>query len=244
VRSTNNFGYNGERPSHPELLDYLALQLMLEHEWSVKSLIQEVVLSRAYRQSSDYRERAFLKDPENRLVWRHSKRRLEAEAIRDAMLKAAGGRPEGSLVARLGDKNAALLGFAKGVPADLDNSVHRSVYLPVIRDRLPDVLELFGFAEASLVTGNRETTNVPTQALYLMNSEFVTARARVLAALVEGKKRNEAIKQVFLRCLSRRPDEAEIAIAEKFFAKTSESEDAMRLYCQAILVTAEFRNLD
>ncbi len=253
VRTMDNFGYNGERPSHPELLDFLALRLVEEHQWSVKGLIREVVLSQSYRQSSDYREDCFLKDPENRLVWRVPKQRLEAEAIRDAMLTASGEldaqRPEGSLIARLGDRNAALLGFAKGVPADLDGNTHRSVYLPVVRDRLPDVLELFDFAETSLVTGNRETTNVPTQALYLMNSEFVGARAAALAEQVKGLDRDAAIRAVFERCLSRPPDETEVAMAEAFFETAAAGssgglDNCLKQYCQAVLSTAEFRNLD
>ncbi|NRB76954.1 MAG: DUF1553 domain-containing protein [Verrucomicrobiales bacterium] len=252
VRTTDNFGYNGERPTHPELLDYLALRLVEKHEWSVKGLIREIVLSRTFQQASDFREDGFLADPENRLMWRVSKRRLEAEAIRDAMLVAAGdldvNRPEGSLIGRLGDRNAALLGFAKGVPSDLDGSRHRSVYLPVVRDRLPDVLELFDFAETSLVTGHRETTNVPTQALYLMNSDFVTARAESLAKLVADRERDAAVRTVFERCLSRQPDADELELARSFFEQLDQSDvpkhEGMKLYCQSVLSTAEFRNLD
>ena len=91
-------------------------------------------------------------------------------------------RPAGSLVAQeIGDRPISLIGLDTRLPADLDGSRHRSVYLPVLRDRLPDVLDLFDFAEPSLVTGDRETTNVPVQALYLMNSPFVQARAEALA---------------------------------------------------------------
>ena len=225
---------------------------MEKHEWSVKGLIREIVLSRTFQQASDFREDGFLADPEKRLMWRVSKRRLEAEAIRDAMLVAAGdldvNRPEGSLIGRLGDRNAALLGFAKGVPSDLDGSRHRSVYLPVVRDRLPDVLELFDFAETSLVTGHRETTNVPTQALYLMNSDFVTARAESLAKLVADRERDAAVRTVFERCLSRQPDADELELARSFFEQLDQSDvpkhEGMKLYCQSVLSTAEFRNLD
>ncbi len=254
VRTMDNFGYNGERPSHPELLDYLALRLVEEHQWSVKSLIREIVLSRAYRQSSDFREESFLKDPENRLLWRMSKRRLEAEAIRDAMLMASGeldlSRPEGSMIARLGDRNAALLAFAKSVPSDLDGTTTRSVYLPVVRDRLPDVLELFDFAETSLVTGHRETTNVPMQSLYFMNSEFVESRAEALAKQLDGLEISAAISTVFERCLSRAPDDIELGMAMRFFESAADSEGPLsvdekrRRYSQVIFSTAEFRNLD
>src|SRR5690606_32034366 len=110
--------------------------------------------------------------------------------IRDAMLAVSGeldsARPVGSLVGRvILDKPISLIGLDKRLPADLDGSVHRSVYLPMIRDRLPDVLDLFDFAEPSQVTGVRETTNVPTQALYLMNSPFVQDRAAAFAARLQ-----------------------------------------------------------
>ena len=103
VRTVDNFGTSGERPSHPELLDQLAVRFVADG-WSVKKLIREIVLSRSYRQSSTYDENAFRTDPENRLLWRAAKRRLDAEAIRDAMLAVSGeldaARPAGSLVAR------------------------------------------------------------------------------------------------------------------------------------------------
>ncbi|HVJ87287.1 MAG TPA: PSD1 and planctomycete cytochrome C domain-containing protein, partial [Caulifigura sp.] len=173
VKTVDNFGSTGELPSHPELLDHLATRFVKEG-WSLKKLVRQIVLSRAYRQSSEFRPDAFQQDPDNRLVWRMAKRRLPAEAIRDAMLAASGeidlARPDGSLVGRvIGDRPVSLIGLDARLPKDLDGSKNRSVYLPVIRDRLPDILELFDFAEPSLVTGERETTNVPTQALYLMN---------------------------------------------------------------------------
>lgn len=250
VRTTDNFGFNGERPSHPELLDYLALKLVNEHKWSVKGLIRELVLTRSYRQSSDFRETSFLKDPENRLLWRMSKRRLDAEEIRDAMLFVAGDldltRPVASLIGRTGDRNAALLPFAKNIPADLDGSVHRSVYLPVVRDRLPDVLELFDFAESSLVTGHRETTNVPMQALYFMNSVFVEERSTSFAQRVTtdaGNENKARIGTAFQLCFNRLPTPEESALAREFFESTS-GPDSLKRYCQALLSTATFRNLD
>ncbi|MDF1741075.1 MAG: PSD1 and planctomycete cytochrome C domain-containing protein [Verrucomicrobiales bacterium] len=250
VRTTDNFGFNGERPSHPDLLDHLALQLVTEHKWSVKGLIRELVLSRSYRQSSDFRESAFLKDPENRLLWRMSKRRLDAEEIRDAILFVSGDinltRPVASIIGRTGDRNAALLPFAKNIPADLDGSVHRSVYLPVVRDRLPDVLELFDFAESSLVTGDRETTNVPMQALYFMNSDFVEERSTSFAQRVKsdaGSEREAQFKAAFQRCFNRRPDSEEIVLATEFFSNEP-GPDSLKRYCQALLSTATFRNLD
>ena len=257
VRTMDNFGFSGERPSHPELLDTLAVKFMADG-WSIKKLVREIVLSRTYRQSSVYREDAFRTDPENRFLWRASKRRLDAEAIRDAMLVVAGeldtARPVGSLVGtKIGDRPISLIGLDPNIPADLDGSKHRSVYLPVLRDRLPDVLDLFDFAEPSLVTGDRETTNVPVQALYLMNSSFVQLRASALADRVQREADNheKRLRHAFVLCFSRAPDDEETKLAAAFFDQnqgTSDNDQQYRKllasYCQALLATAEFRNLD
>src|SRR5690606_37699830 len=124
--TVDNFGSTGERPSHPELLDHLAVTYMNEG-WSLKRLLRDMVLSRVYRQASTYDSGAFLKDPDNRLLWRMPKRRLDAEAIRDAMLAAAGeldaNRPQASLVGRvIGDRPISLIGLDKRLPTDLDGA--------------------------------------------------------------------------------------------------------------------------
>ncbi|MEX1041912.1 MAG: PSD1 and planctomycete cytochrome C domain-containing protein [Pirellulaceae bacterium] len=258
VSTIDNFGSTGEPPSHGELLDTLAVRFV-DGGWSLKQLVREIVLSRAYRQASDYREEAFQLDPENRLLWRVSKRRLEAEAIRDAMLAVSGeidfNRPDGSLVGRvIGDRPISLIGLDKRLPADLDGGTHRSVYLPIIRDRLPDVLDLFDFAEPSLVTGDRETTNVPTQALYLLNSPFVQARAAALATRLQAEQPSaeQRAKQAFLLCFSRQPDREELARSVEFLTQVSSASPGdpenpspiLVRFCQALLCTGEFRNLD
>ncbi|MEX2117968.1 MAG: PSD1 and planctomycete cytochrome C domain-containing protein [Pirellulales bacterium] len=264
VRTVDNFGFSGERPSHRELLDHLAVRFVADG-WSVKKLVREIVLSRTYRQASTYHEAAFRADPDNRLLWRAAKRRLDAEAIRDAMLVVSGeldaARPAGSLVARhIGDRPISLIGLDASLPADLDGSLHRSVYLPVLRDRLPEVLDLFDFAEPSLVSGDRETTNVPLQALYLMNGSFVQSRARALAERLirEADDDEQRIRRAFLLCFSREADADEAKMAAAFLEQGKNlagDEDAggdgqqarrrlLAAYCQALLSTAEFRNLD
>ena len=257
VRSVDNFGTTGDRPTHPELLDTLAVRFTA-NGWSVKRLVREIVLSRTYRQSSAYDEMAFRVDPENRLVGRAVKRRLDAEAIRDAMLAVSGEldpeRPTGSLVGcEIGDGPISLIGLNPKLPTDLDGSCHRSVYLPVLRDRLPDVLDLFDFAEPSLVTGDRQTTNVPVQALYLMNSPFVQARAVGLAKLLQCEPDDaHRIRRAFQLCFSRDPDADEMKMTAAFLEKgdhsASADKESRRLLlaccCQALLAAAEFRNLD
>ncbi len=257
VRSVDNFGTSGDLPSHPELLDYLAIQFAAEG-WSVKRLVRELVLSRTYRQSSDFDETAFKADPENRLLGRALKRRLDAEAIRDAMLAASGeldaAHPAASLVATaIGDGPISLIGLNPKLPTDLDGSCHRSVYLPVLRDRLPDVLDLFDFAEPSLVTGDRQTTNVPVQALYLMNSSFVQARATSLAKRVaNAPDDNQRVRKAFLLCFGRQPAPDELKRTVEFLERGNPSAGAdeeqrtkvLTACCQALLAAAEFRNLD
>src|SRR5690606_402655 len=105
----------------------------------------------------------------------------------------------------------SLIGLDRRLPSDLDGAVHRAVYLPIIRDRLPDVLDLFDFAEPSLVTGQRETTTVATQALYLMNSPFVQDRAAALATRLQhhGDSDRQRIRLAFQWCYNRLPDQEE-----------------------------------
>lgn len=255
VATVDNFGFTGERPSHPELLDHLALKFV-DGGWSLKSIIREVVLSRSYRQATTYREECFAKDPDNRLLWRANKRRLDAEVIRDSMLFVSGQldttRRPGSLIAGLGERSVSLFGFAKEIPDDLDGCHYRSVYLPVIRDRMPDVLELFDAAEPSLVTGDRDVTNVPLQALYLMNSPFMQGRSVALAERVlrEASGTEERIRHAFVLCFNRLPDATEFALTLSYFKaaqKSSTPADEQKIftsYCQSLLSTAEFRNMD
>ncbi len=254
VRTVDNFGTTGELPSHPELLDHLASRF-IQGGWSIKRLIRDIVTSRTYRQSSAYNDVAFQRDPENRFLWRASKRRLEAEAIRDAVLAASGdinlARPAGSLVARtIGDRPISLIGLDKRLPQDLDGSQNRSVYLPVIRDRLPDVLEHFDFAETSMVTGSRETTNVPTQSLYLMNSPWVQARSDAMAARLmrEAENEDDRIERAFLLCFGRHPDSTEVLRSREYLQQERAVADSEQMvfarFSQALLSTAEFRNLD
>ncbi|WP_395742636.1 PSD1 and planctomycete cytochrome C domain-containing protein [Prosthecobacter sp.] len=246
VRTADNFGFSGERPSHPELLDHLALRFM-DGGWSVKKLIKEIVMSETYRQDSTHRSEAFNQDPDNRLLWRASKRRLDAEVIRDSMLAVAGvldtSRRPGSLVGELEGQSVSLIGFNTKLPSDLDGSKRRSIYLPVLRDQLPDVLEQFDVANPNLVTGNRDVTNVPLQALYLLNGAFVQEQAAALARRVQSSP--DPVKAAFQLCFNRLPDEKEAALVAKFF-QNGPAVDSKLLpaFCQSLLASAEFRLVD
>ncbi len=191
VRTVDNFGSTGEAPSNPELLDYLA-QDFTAHGWSVKSMIRAIVLSRAYQLSSTSDSHNLAIDPADRLVWRMEPRRLDAEEIRDAMLADSDrldpGRPSGSMVATL-DMAEIRNGQVNNITAA---DVHRSIYIPIVRDMVPPVLELFDFAEPTMVTGQRDVTTVATQALYLMNDPFVVAQSKQMARRVLDQRHDEA----------------------------------------------------
>jgi hypothetical protein len=188
VDTVDNFGVTGDTPSHPELLDALANRFQAEG-WSIKKLVRELVLTHTYQLSSEEVAEDIAVDPANKLLWRHSPRRLEAEEIRDAALAASGSidltRPEGSPATKLQVAELASDGpVAAQLAAFAAQSTHRSVYLPLLRDLTPTSLEVFDFAEQGMVTGRRDTTTVPTQSLYLLNDPFVRNQSLGIARRV------------------------------------------------------------
>ncbi len=257
VRTPDNFGTTGELPSHPELLDHLALRL-IEHDWSIKSMIREVMLSRTYRMSSDYDADYFEKDPENRYLWRANQRRLDAESIRDTMLAASGQldleRPRGSKVAEFGNARVGIRVNESSIDLPFE---YRSVYLPIVRDNLPESLALFDFAEPDVVRGTRESTNVPAQALYLMNSKFLADQSKAMAwRVINGGKTNEQrTRLAFQLTYGRKPTQAELQSTITFFktfhplamAEGQSHREAMfttvSAFCQGLFSAAEFRFL-
>jgi hypothetical protein len=246
VPTPDNFGASGRRPSNPALLDYLAVRFV-ENGWSVKKLIRTIVLSRAYQLSARFDPKNFEADPDNVLVWRVPKRRLEAEALRDAILAVAGRLdltpPRGSAVSRGGEGNVTFR-FFRGNPAGAADA-HRSVYLPIIRDRLPELLTLFDFPDPSLIIGERATTTVPAQALYLMNNPFVIRQAEALAdRLLAGAGTDAAkLKRAYLLCFSRPPSARELKRARQFLVRYGQDHSRSATWaalCQAFLGSAEF----
>ncbi len=260
VRTSDNFGATGEKPSHPELLDALAVQFT-QDGWSVKKLIRSLVLSHTYQLSNAHDSFANETDPDNHLLWHASQRRLDAEAIRDAMLTASGQLnpvpPTGSVVSAVGDGY-----IGKGIRPEVFSefqSKTRSVYLPVVRDFVPEALEVFDFAEPSLVVAARDVTNVPSQALYMMNNEFVRAQSaamakRILATPLDYPSR---LNLAYHLALGRPATEAERKRADQYLLNEAKglmpikggSKDAASLlawatFCQALFASAEFRYLN
>jgi hypothetical protein len=226
VRSVDNFGITGDTPSHPELLDYLANDFVADG-WSLKRLVRRLVLTRAYGLSSAATEEQLTLDPANRWVWRHSPRRLQAEELRDAMLAVAGvldrARPTGSVAAEL--KVIELRNNGAEAQRMVDagrNSRTRSVYLPLLRTLVPTSLEVFDFADQGLVTGSRDSTTVPTQALYLLNDAFVrrnslaTAETLLANSNLDDQARIEA---AYLTTVGRTPSPTEVQRAQFYLAE-------------------------
>ncbi len=250
VTTPDNFGATGERPTHPELLDHLAQQLMNNH-WSLKRLVRSLVLSRVYQLSSANDEKNFAADPDNKFLWHAHQRRLDAESIRDAALAVSGQLdltpPHGSPISALGDDD---LGKGGRRALAKNDTRKRSVYLPIIRDMVPDILELFDFAEPSLVIAERDVTNVPAQALFMLNSAFIHDQSAALARSLEAEPdASRRVTAAYLRTLSRLPMPAEQERAEKYVAKLtaapgSKAEAAWATFTQALLASAEFRFLN
>ncbi len=249
VATPDNFGASGQRPSHPALLDHLALTF-IDNGWSIKKLIRAIVLSRTYRLSSRFDDKNFEADPDNVLVWRMPKRRLEAEALRDSMLAVSGRLditpPKGSPIERNGEGPAGFRFRLRGPGGDetaQDN--HRTVYLPILRDLVPEALTLFDFPDPSLIIGERPTTTVPAQSLYLMNNPFVIRQAEALAERLLAGPGDDAARltRAYLLCYSRPPSEKELHNAQEFLAdygKKKPGRPAWAALCQALLASAEF----
>lgn len=322
VSSMENFGVTGQPPSHPELLDDLAVRFT-QNGWSTKELVLELVTSRTYRMASTINEQHHKADPDNRLLWRANPRRLDAEALRDAMLAVSGqlqaDRPRGSEVAKAGyrrvtggvlgdpreiarkvvaeavrnrfsaggdDRGNGRIPFRRGTGGrtdgrrpffnrggerpdmqslieearqkvanqlDMEDATFRSVYLPIVRDEEPRSLEVFDFADANTITGERESSNTANQALYLLNNGFVLQQSRATAerlAQVSSRPQDQ-LNEAFLMIYGRQPTAGESAAVANFireFVPTVSGKDklveTMSAVIQSLFASAEFRYLD
>ena len=227
VATSDNFGVMGDVPSHPELLDHLA-DRFVRNGWSVKSMVRTIVLTRAYQLSADTTADHQKIDPANKLVWRHSPRRLDSEEIRDAALAASGkldlSRPAGSPAKELRMVEMRDNGpEARTIHEKADTSTRRGIYLPLLRGVTPHSLEAFDPVEQTLVTGNRDATTVPTQALFLLNSTFVRQQSLALAERLVAEKKvvdeSARVQAAYLLTYGRAANQAEIDRALNFLAE-------------------------
>jgi hypothetical protein len=241
VRTPSDFGVRSEPPSHPELLDYLAVQF-IENGWSIKQLHRMIMHSSVYQQASDDRPDQRGIDPDNWLLWRQNRRRLDFEAMRDALLAVSGG-----IDATFG-----------GLSVDLTKTPYsrrRTVYGFVERQNLPAMFSTFDFASPDTHCPQRYTTTVPQQALFFMNSPFVGEQARRLAALPEVQAQNDPglrIQRMFRVVLGRHASQQEVALGLEFIQAAPEGErsqpqgslDAWERYAQVLLLINEFCFVD
>ena len=225
VPSVDNFGTTGEPPSHPELLDHLATRL-IAHDWSVREMIREIVLSRAWSMSSDPGDgRAAEVDPENVLLSHFPRRKIDAETLRDSLLAISGNL----------DSEKGGPALPKGFKSEFGytfTSLKRSVYIPSFRNQPHEIFAAFDFANPNFVVGKRASSTIPTQSLYLMNSPFVHQQAEAAAErLIEEAPEAtpaEKIGLVYRRVLGREPTETERRLSSEFISSDADWSALMR----------------
>ena len=261
VATVDNFGELGEKPSHPELLDHLALQFIREG-WSTKKMIRSLVLSRTYALASTHVDANRERDPDNIYLWRFAPRRLDSDQFRDAILATSGqldrDQMAGSIVSKSPEQ---VVQQGKLSPTSFSEAQmnHRSIYLPIVRNAMPEVLELFDAPDPSLVVGVRDTTTVPAQSLYLMNSPFLVEQSKQFSKrLLSSSEKTDAdrVALAFRLALSRKPTASESEQAVSFIKQSTKSiaavekdKDAIQVrvwaaFCQALFAAAEFRCLE
>ena len=236
VRSTDNFGTLGELPSDQPLLDWLASQFVLpsppgravggEGAWSIKAMHRVIMLSSTYQMSANADAKSREADPENRLRGRANVRRLEAEAIRDAILSVGGVLDKSQGGSMLHVKNREY--FFDHTSKDTTNydSRRRSLYLPVVRNNLYDVFQLFDYPDPAIPSGDRATTTVAPQSLFLMNSDWTMKICDTLAeTLLKETGDTERVRRLYVKAYGREASTAEIA---KAIALVSEIDRAMQ----------------
>jgi hypothetical protein len=236
VRTPSDFGVRGEPPTHPELLDYLATRFM-EDGWSIKKLHRRIMFSSVYQESSSVDPNAVQADPENRLLARHDRQRLEFEALRDSLLFVSG-----QLDLRQGGAAVDLL--------KTPYSARRTIYGFIDRQNVPGLFRSFDMASPDTSNPQRFTTTVPQQALYLMNNAFVAEQARqlinrlVVASLPDTASK---IKQLYLLAYGRLPDAEELKLGKSYlepvFGKPADAA-TWQEYAQVLLLANEFTFVD
>ena len=260
VASTDNFGTRGEPPTHPELLDYLATRF-IEQGWSTKKLIREIVLSRVYGLSSRLEPGNNQIDAGNELLWRANRRRLEVEAIRDAVLQISGRldlKGGGGPTLPLTPQNVHTIApyFLEDDSRIAQNvKYRRTVYQPIMRNSQMediDILNVFDFKDPDQVTGVRSATTVPSQMLFLMNSPFLKEESLRVAMATRGMDDRARVAKIILEMLGRPSTQRDLDQARQFVSdfraalakQTARPDDidseVWGRYCHAIFASSEF----
>ncbi|MCU1234216.1 MAG: hypothetical protein JWP63_2183 [Candidatus Solibacter sp.] len=253
VPSTDNFGRLGEAPTNQVLLDWLALRFV-EQGWSVKQLHRTIMLSSTYQMSSNYDAHAAEVDPENTLLWRANRQRLEAEEIRDAVTAVTGviDFAEGGTLLSQKDRQYVSNTSRRG-GADYDVP-RRSVYLPMVRSSMYEMFQAFDLPDPSTPNGDRNSTVVAPQALFLMNATLVLKSTKAMATKLLAESVDDAtrVREIYERALARPPASSDVDRALTFIAQIEKAmEDretdpaarhlfAWQSFCKALLSTNEF----
>ncbi|MEO2019814.1 MAG: PSD1 and planctomycete cytochrome C domain-containing protein [Fuerstiella sp.] len=227
VATPSDFGVEGARPTHPELLDWLATELM-SNGWSTKHIHRQIVLSSTYRQQRKYSDANAAIDVDNRLLWCWPGRRLEAEVIRDSVLVATG------------ELNRSVGGTS--IPPEREEAeLRRTIYLFQQRSSMPSMMEMFDAPTGITSCSRRAVSTVALQPLFMLNSQFMAKRATALANAVSASASDidQQIEFAFKRTLSRTPDVDELALAQKILNPESEGQSLTQL-CHALLNLNEF----
>ncbi|HEY0981736.1 DUF1553 domain-containing protein [Schlesneria sp.] len=255
VRTVDNFGKLGETPSHPELLDFLSRQFIAEG-WSLKKLHRHILLSKTWQMSTARNEQAAQLDPDNRLLWHRSRQRMEAEVLRDSLLSVSGLLDPGMggpAMESTPFQNLSLGGLVR--KPELYQSTRRSVYLPVLRGAVYDVFQAFDYPDPAILNGDRATTTVASQALFMMNGELVHQAARKLGETITAEplpSDRDRLQQLCQRLFCRAADDDELEQWSQFLTqyqlagslRTESEADRRKLawegLCRALLSSNEF----
>ena len=249
VPSSDNFGMRGRKPSHPELLDYLA-ESFIANDWSMKSVVREIVRSKTYQQTA---LTAAEDNPDNLLLRHQNRRPQTAESIRDSILVIAGqldGRSIESGVAEIGMYAIATSGKRHKSLEQTDQLRQRSIYMPIIRGAVPPSLAIFDLPNPDLVTGSRSVTTVPAQALFMMNSPFVREMAESVSVqlIAEDLSLEFSVQQLYERILIRDADDDEIAMGKDYIIQLMNDgktqAEAVASLVQILFSSAEFRFIE
>jgi hypothetical protein len=236
VETVSDFGTQGERPSHPELLDDLTCRFV-EHGWSLKWLHREIMGTAAYRQVSAYDRTRVAADPDNRLLWRMNRRRLDVEAWRDAILASCG-----NLDRRVG---------GPPVPMTAADNGRRTLYGRIDRSEPDDMLRLFDFPEPSAHSPHRAPTTTALQQLFVLNSPFIARQAATLARRLTAEQPTEAaaiVRRAYRLLFARNPSDEELRLGVDFLmvgnSTNGPAVETVQQYAQALLGSNEFSFID
>lgn len=242
VSTVDNFGSMGQPPTHPELLDYLATSFV-ENDWSIKTLIRQILLSRTYQLQTLSSVQANPADPDNQLLSHAHRKRLHAEQIRDALLAISGKLDATKAGPNLRGGTSSEYGYQF-------TSTRRSVYVPVFRNRLPQLFEVFDFPDPNIQSGSRNVSTIASQALLLMNHPFVIEQSQTAAErLLQMDLADDAsrIDYAYRQVIGRPPTAEELSVMSKFIdgqADGSKPQAVWTILYQTLFQSIDFRHLN